>query len=463
MRSGGVGGRLTAVRELWENPALRRAELAWGGFHAAEWASVVALSVVAFEANGAGAVGLVLFARAWCRARWWRRSSPSSAIGTGASGSCSSSISSGPGLPRRRGCARPRREHRRRLRARRARGRAARGAPAEPSGADTAARANAAGARRVERRGADLRVGRRAARACGRGAPPRGVRPRGGLRRVRGDLVPLVRGDRGRTPGGVRGGAGGANRRASRAPGGSPVARVEPTRSPRRRPVRPRHSSAARSACCSSSSRSTSSGWANPVSGSSPPRSGWEGSSVRPPASRSSAAVAWGARSSSRSPGGGCRSSRSPPGPSHGSRRVPRALGLANSLLDVAGFTIMQENADEQVIGRIFGLFELVVIATVGLGSLLAPVAIDVLGLTRGVDRRWRAPRRARGARDPGPRADRRRGGGPRRGARAPPADVHLAPLPYAALRRLAASLGERRADQGTAIVRQGRRGTSST
>jgi MFS family permease len=34
--------------------------------------------------------------------------------------------------------------------------------------------------------------------------------------------------------------------------------------------------------------------------------------------------------------------------------------GLANSLLDVAGFTIMQENADERVIGRIFGLFELV-------------------------------------------------------------------------------------------------------
>ena len=63
MRSGGVGGRLTAVRELWKNPALRRAELAWGGFHAAEWASLVALSVVAFEADGAGAVGLVLFAR----------------------------------------------------------------------------------------------------------------------------------------------------------------------------------------------------------------------------------------------------------------------------------------------------------------------------------------------------------------------------------------------------------------
>src|SRR5688572_21082330 len=58
-----IGSRLAAVRELWRAPALRRAQLGWGGFHAAEWASLVALSVVAFEADGAKAVGLVLFAR----------------------------------------------------------------------------------------------------------------------------------------------------------------------------------------------------------------------------------------------------------------------------------------------------------------------------------------------------------------------------------------------------------------
>ena len=56
-------GRLAALHELWSNRALRRAELAWGGFHAAEWASVVALSVVAYQADGSEAVGLVLFAR----------------------------------------------------------------------------------------------------------------------------------------------------------------------------------------------------------------------------------------------------------------------------------------------------------------------------------------------------------------------------------------------------------------
>ena len=58
-----VTERLGALRELWANPGLRRAELAWGGFHTAEWASLVALAVVAFEADGAGAVGVVLFAR----------------------------------------------------------------------------------------------------------------------------------------------------------------------------------------------------------------------------------------------------------------------------------------------------------------------------------------------------------------------------------------------------------------
>jgi len=58
-----VAERLAALRELWANPGLRRAELAWGGFHTAEWASLVALAVVAFAAGGAGAVGVVLFAR----------------------------------------------------------------------------------------------------------------------------------------------------------------------------------------------------------------------------------------------------------------------------------------------------------------------------------------------------------------------------------------------------------------
>jgi hypothetical protein len=133
--------------------------------------------------------------------------------------------------------------------------------------------------------------------------------------------------------------------------------------------------------------------------------------------------------------------------------------GLANSLLDVSGFTIMQENADDRVIGRIFGLFELVVIATVGLGSLLAPVAIDLLG-SRGalvaaggllVVLAVLAGRSLRRIDD---------------AAEVRVAELELlrrtsifAPLPYAALRRLSAALGESRADPGDAVVRQGEDG----
>ena len=133
--------------------------------------------------------------------------------------------------------------------------------------------------------------------------------------------------------------------------------------------------------------------------------------------------------------------------------------GLANSLLDVSGFTIMQENADGRVLGRIFGLFELVVIVTVGIGSLLAPVAIDVLGsrgslVAAGALLAVLAALAARPLRRIDDAAEIR------------VAELELlqrtpifAPLPYAALRGLAASLGERRGQAGEVIVRQGDEG----
>lgn len=55
--------RLNALGAVFSNPALRNAELAWGGFHLVEWAHLVAIAVVAYEAGGARAVGLVGFAR----------------------------------------------------------------------------------------------------------------------------------------------------------------------------------------------------------------------------------------------------------------------------------------------------------------------------------------------------------------------------------------------------------------
>lgn len=130
--------------------------------------------------------------------------------------------------------------------------------------------------------------------------------------------------------------------------------------------------------------------------------------------------------------------------------------GLANSLLDVSGFTSMQDHTDDRVIGRVFGLFELLVIAAVALGSLLGPIGIDLIGS--------RGTLAVAGGllvvlallfHRPLGRLD--------EGTDVPSADVELlqrtsifAPLPYVTLRRLAASLGRDRAERGDEVVRQG-------
>ena len=135
------------------------------------------------------------------------------------------------------------------------------------------------------------------------------------------------------------------------------------------------------------------------------------------------------------------------------------ASGFANSLLDVSGFTSMQEHVDERLLGRVFGLFELVVIVAVALGALTAPVLLDLLG-SRGaliavgtlLPLLAAVAHQALGRIDDGMavRTDElellRR-------------TVVFAPLSYAALRRLASSLGEQRAAAGEAIVRQGEDG----
>jgi hypothetical protein len=52
-----------AFADVFRNPNLRRLELAWVGSATGEWAAVVALSVFAFESGGAAAVGLVVLIR----------------------------------------------------------------------------------------------------------------------------------------------------------------------------------------------------------------------------------------------------------------------------------------------------------------------------------------------------------------------------------------------------------------
>jgi MFS family permease len=55
--------------------------------------------------------------------------------------------------------------------------------------------------------------------------------------------------------------------------------------------------------------------------------------------------------------------------------------GVGNAELDVSGFTLMQRLAEDRVLGRVFGVMYVGVLATVGVGSILAPIAIDFVGI----------------------------------------------------------------------------------
>jgi MFS family permease len=56
-------------------------------------------------------------------------------------------------------------------------------------------------------------------------------------------------------------------------------------------------------------------------------------------------------------------------------------LGLGNTLVDVAGLTLLQRTAPPAVIGRVFGVLEMLLVGTIGLGAALAPLLIDWIGI----------------------------------------------------------------------------------
>ncbi len=58
-------------------------------------------------------------------------------------------------------------------------------------------------------------------------------------------------------------------------------------------------------------------------------------------------------------------------------------IGLANTIVDVAGMTLLQRSADDEVLGRVFGILESLALGTIALGALLAPALVSALG-TRG-------------------------------------------------------------------------------
>jgi hypothetical protein len=56
-------------------------------------------------------------------------------------------------------------------------------------------------------------------------------------------------------------------------------------------------------------------------------------------------------------------------------------LGVGNTLVDVAGMTLTQRAVTEDVLARVFGALEGLLVGTLALGALLAPLLIEALGI----------------------------------------------------------------------------------
>lgn len=56
-------------------------------------------------------------------------------------------------------------------------------------------------------------------------------------------------------------------------------------------------------------------------------------------------------------------------------------LGIGNTLVDVAGLTLLQRNAPADVRSRVFGVLEALFAATIGTGAIVAPLLVSVLGV----------------------------------------------------------------------------------
>lgn len=133
-------------------------------------------------------------------------------------------------------------------------------------------------------------------------------------------------------------------------------------------------------------------------------------------------------------------------------------VGIGNSITDVAALTILQRTVSDDVLGRVLGVLEGVLLACLGIGALLVPLLVEASGARtallvtgallpavtllaaprlRAIDRAAAVP------------------GGTSLLRRVP----LLAPLPEPTLERLAASLAEVRLPAGATVLRSGEPG----
>jgi MFS family permease len=55
-------------------------------------------------------------------------------------------------------------------------------------------------------------------------------------------------------------------------------------------------------------------------------------------------------------------------------------MGVGSTLVDVTGLTLLQRSAPPDVVGRVYGVLQSLMLATIAIGSLVTPLLISVLG-----------------------------------------------------------------------------------
>lgn len=132
-------------------------------------------------------------------------------------------------------------------------------------------------------------------------------------------------------------------------------------------------------------------------------------------------------------------------------------LGVGNSLVDVAAFTLVQRAVPDEILARVFGVIQMLWLGSVGIGAIVAPLLINWLGLDGAlivtgaslpvlVLLFWRKVARIDAA-----------------AARPDPDELRIlgsvpifAPLPGMTLEHLAGRLVPLRLEPGTVVVREG-------
>jgi CRP-like cAMP-binding protein len=56
-------------------------------------------------------------------------------------------------------------------------------------------------------------------------------------------------------------------------------------------------------------------------------------------------------------------------------------IGIANTIIDVSGYTLLQRAVPDEVLARVFGVLETVLVAGMGLGALITPPIITLVGV----------------------------------------------------------------------------------